>query len=110
MNTADAILAMRSGDWHGLVNALDVDERDTVTLPSGGNVDVVRIGQSVLCVPSAESGVPILVNTFPCGHESCAHDGFVEAVGTGRETAQMINDAMAQATALNFNAPMGFSV
>lgn len=109
MNTADAIEAIKAGDYYALINALDVDKRDTVDMtPVGGPVvTVALIGRSLYQVSPADGNVPgvAMITAIPEGIDPTY--AFYQAMARGQETVQEARDAL-RVTA-GSALPMGFT-
>jgi hypothetical protein len=110
MNTADAIQAIKAGDYHALLNALDVDKRETVDMtPVGGPlVTVALVGRTIYQVSPSTFDSPGVAMLTAVPEEMDPAYAFYSAVQAGNETVREVRDH--QRHAAGTSLPMGFAV
>lgn len=104
MNTTDAIAALKAGDFHALVNSLDVDQRVTIPCPEqvGGEFLLVRIGRTVIGLAPHNDGSPFLASC-PDGTDEDAVAMFDRLVDQGRRAMESLAFLVSMTDVINPN-------
>lgn len=114
MNTTDAIQALRAGDFHALLGALDVDRREDIdgTAYGLGIATVAQIGRTIYQTSTATNDQPAMVMIMAVPDEMDPGYAFYMTVAGNQRALDAARQMQREAvgSALGGTLPMGFTV